>query len=185
MMKKQIANIISSSRIITSVFLFFFSEITSLFLALYIYCGFSDLIDGPVARRIGSESVMGARLDTAGDVLTYFALTKILIINKIVPLWALLWFCVTLVGFCGSAVISKIRFNKFYFVHSLFGKILGVVIFALPLALRYINHNIYLGIICGVSSIAAGESIVIQLKSKSVKTDIVSYKKDLQESAAE
>ncbi|MCD7723261.1 MAG: CDP-alcohol phosphatidyltransferase family protein [Clostridiales bacterium] len=173
-MKKHIANIISASRIVVSLILFSFSEITTLFLALYIYCGFSDLIDGPIARKTGSQSVTGALLDTAGDVLTYFALLKILIVIGIVPFWALLWFGITLIGFCASAVIAKIRFKKFYFVHSFCGKILGVTVFALPLALKFINSDIYLEIICAVSSIAAVESIIIQLKSKSLKTDSAS-----------
>lgn len=171
-MKKHFANIISSSRIIGAVILFFFSEITGAFLTVYIYCGFSDLIDGPVARKIGSVSVTGARLDTVGDVLTYFALTKILIIKRIVPLWGLIWFGVTLIGFVVSAIVSKVRFNRFYFVHSLFGKILGVVIFLMPLAVNKYPAQ-YIGLICSVATIAAVESIIIQLKSTSLKTDAI------------
>lgn len=121
-------------------------------------------------------SITGAKLDTIGDVLTYFALTKILIINRVIPFWALLWFGATLVIFVASAVISKVRFNKFYFVHSLFGKILGVAVFILPVALKLIRSEIYIGIICTISSIASLESVFIQLKSKSTKTDVVSLK---------
>ncbi|MDE6124297.1 MAG: CDP-alcohol phosphatidyltransferase family protein [Eubacterium sp.] len=176
-MKKQLANNISSSRILCAVGLFFFSEITSLFMTIYVYCGFSDLIDGPVARKVGNVSVLGARMDTAGDVLTYFALTKILIIQQLIPFWALLWFGITLAGFVASAVISKIRHGKFYFVHSLFGKILGGVVFILPFALKLISSSICVGIICSTASIAAIESIFIQLKSKKAQTDVISIKK--------
>ncbi|MCM1114126.1 MAG: CDP-alcohol phosphatidyltransferase family protein [Clostridium sp.] len=171
-MKKNLANIISSSRIFGAVILFLFTEISSVFLAIYIYCGFSDLIDGPIAGKIGSVSITGARLDTIGDVLTYFALTKILIINRVIPFWALLWFGATLIVFVASAVISKLKFNKFYFVHSLFGKILGAAVFILPVALK-----LYIAVICTISSIASIESVFIQLKSKSTKTDVVSLKK--------
>lgn len=175
-MKKHLANIISSSRILCAMVLFFFNELTNLFLVIYCYCGLTDFVDGRIARKFNSISMLGTRLDTAGDVFTYLALTKILYIKNIVPIWALIWFAITLIGFTASAVISKVRLGKFYFVHSLLGKILGFAIFLLPLAITFIEAQIYLGIICLISTIAAAESVVIQLRSKTAKTDVLSIK---------
>ncbi|MBR1762938.1 MAG: CDP-alcohol phosphatidyltransferase family protein [Eubacterium sp.] len=165
-MKKQIANIISFSRIIAAVILFFFSEITNAFLGIYIYCGFSDLIDGPIARKLESESIFGSIMDTAGDVLTYFALAKILIIQSLLPLWFYVWEGLAVVLFLVSATISKLKGGKFYFVHSRFGKIMGAAMFVLPFAMRLFNVLIWIGVICAVSNIAAVESILIQAKQK-------------------
>lgn len=176
-MKKNLANIVSSSRILCAVGLLFFSEITGLFMTIYSYCGFSDLVDGKIARKLDTISLLGAKLDTAGDVITYVALIKILCIESLVPFWALIWYAVALVGFVASAVISKIRLGRFYFVHSLFGKILGVTIFVIPFAIKLMQASIYFGIVCVVASIAAIESIVIQSKSKEIKTDFM-YIKD-------
>ena len=176
-MKKNLANIVSSSRTLCAVWLLLFREITGLFMAVYSYCGFSDLIDGPIARKLDTISLLGAKLDTAGDVLTYVALVKILCIESVVPSWALIWYAVALVGFVASAIISKVRLGKFYFVHSLFGKILGVTIFVIPFAIQLMHANIYFGIVCVVASIAAIESIIIQSKSKEIKTDVI-YVKD-------
>lgn len=175
-MKKQLANIISSSRILAAIILFLFSEITTAFLAIYIYCGFSDLIDGPIARKIGSVSVIGSVLDTVGDVVTYVAMVKIFFLNRMIPLWALVWFGVTLIAFIVSAVISKIKFDKFYFVHSLFGKILGVAIFLLPIGMLAVGNKVFLCIVCSVSSIASLEAVYIQLKSKKALTNVISLK---------
>ncbi|MDE6660014.1 MAG: CDP-alcohol phosphatidyltransferase family protein [Eubacterium sp.] len=176
-MKKNLANIVSSSRILCAVWLLFFSEITALFMAVYSYCGFSDLVDGRIARKFDTISLLGAKLDTAGDVLTYVALVKILCTESVVPFWALIWYAVALVGFVVSAVISKVRLGKFYFVHSLFGKVLGVAIFVIPFAIKLMQANIYFGIVCVVASVAAIESIIIQSKSKEIKTDVI-YVKD-------
>jgi CDP-diacylglycerol--glycerol-3-phosphate 3-phosphatidyltransferase len=165
-MKKHLANIITSTRIIASTILITFSSITGTFLLVYTYCGFSDFADGVVARKLGTSSVLGALLDTLGDIITYIAMVKILIFQGSVPLWALFWFGITLLGFLTSAMIAKKKHGKFYFVHSLFGKILGLCIFLLPFLMKLINNSVSLSIVCTISSIASIESIIIQLKSK-------------------
>ncbi|MBQ9531771.1 MAG: CDP-alcohol phosphatidyltransferase family protein [Eubacterium sp.] len=165
-MKKYIANIISFSRIIAAVFLFFFSEITNAFLTIYVYCGFTDFIDGPIARKLDSESVFGSIMDTAGDVLTYLALAKVLIVQNLLPFWFYLWEGLAVIMFLISATISKIKSGNFYFVHSFFGKIMGTSMFVLPFAMRFFKVLIWIGVICAVSNIAAIESIIIQAKQK-------------------
>ena len=37
------------------------------FLAIYLYCGFSDVLDGYIARKTGTQSLTGARLDSLAD----------------------------------------------------------------------------------------------------------------------
>ena len=177
MLKKQAANIISGSRIVVAVILFFFSEITGVFLTLYCYCGLSDLIDGPVARKTGFTSVVGAMLDTVGDLLTYLALAKIFILHKYVPLWVIIWMLGTAVGFAVSGFIALKRFGKFSLVHSLFGKFLGVSVFALPFAQKFNFGVIWMTVICAISSIAAIESIIIESLSDSLETDLTSIPK--------
>ena len=177
MLKKQAANIVSGSRIIIAVILFFFNSITGWFLALYCYCGVSDLIDGPIARKTGYTSAAGAMLDTIGDILTYLALAKIYIIHKYVPLWVIIWMLITAVGFAASGFIALKRFGKFSLVHSLFGKFLGVSVFLLPFAQKLNFGTVWMGVICTVSSIAAIESIIIESLSDSLETDLTSVPK--------
>lgn len=177
-MKKYIPNIISTARIIAAVVLFFFAKITFPFVALYIFCGLSDFVDGKLARKWEVTSVLGAYLDTVGDVLTYLALVKILISQNLVPLWAIIWYIVAMVGNLIAAVIAKKRFGEFYFIHSLFGKILGVTLFLLPLGMRLTNNNsaVCMSVICVVATLSAFETIYIQLKSKEMLTNITSFK---------
>ena len=181
-MKKHLANIISGSRVLCAAALLLCSEFSALFVSLYTYCGFSDLIDGPVARKTTSVSVLGTHLDTAGDVLTYSAMAKILVFSIDIPIWAFIWFGFILAGFLTSAVISKVRKGKFYFVHTLFCKIMGGVFFVLPFVITRIKVYVCALVLCSVSSVAAGESILVQLKSNDNTTNVLSVRKLLKES---
>ena len=66
-MKKQVANIITSCRILFSICLLFFPIFSVGFYSTYILCGFTDMVDGVVARKTNSVSEFGAKLDTASD----------------------------------------------------------------------------------------------------------------------
>ena len=50
------ANIITSVRILCSIALLFVTPLSKLFYALYLTAGLSDMIDGTVARKTGTES---------------------------------------------------------------------------------------------------------------------------------
>ena len=36
---------------------------------LYIFCGLTDMVDGKIARKTGTTSTFGARLDTVADLV--------------------------------------------------------------------------------------------------------------------
>ena len=61
------ANIITGIRILCSIALLFFPAFSPSFYALYIAAGVSDMIDGTVARKTGTASEFGSKLDTAAD----------------------------------------------------------------------------------------------------------------------
>ena len=62
---KQAANLLTLCRLLGSLGLLAFPAFSPGFWALYLFCGLTDMADGPVARRTGSASASGARLDTA------------------------------------------------------------------------------------------------------------------------
>lgn len=165
MLKKNLANIVSASRIAGSIVLFFMSDITNAFLAVYIFCGFTDIIDGPIARKTNNTSLIGATLDTVGDVLTYLALTKILIKKSLVPTWILIWILSAGAVFGIGAFISKHRFKKLYLPHTYLGKTFGLVVFVLPIAIKLTVGTIWMSVICAIASIHALELIYIQSKN--------------------
>ena len=88
------ANLITGSRIVLSVALLFCPALSPVFFVLYIVAGITDMIDGAVARRTGTASAFGARLDTIADfVFTAVCLIKLLPVLH-VPVWLLVWVAV-------------------------------------------------------------------------------------------
>ena len=165
-MKKHVANIISLSRVAGAVALFFFNSLSKAFLAIYVFCGLTDLIDGPIARKLNATSPLGATLDTVGDVATYLALTKVLIIKKSVPGWILAWILSAGVVFGIATFISKHRFNKFYLPHTYLGKIFGGAVFVLPIAMQFMPGYVWMSVICSIATVHAFELIYVQSKNK-------------------
>ena len=179
--RKQCANIISTARIIAAISLFFFTKVSYPFVIVYVFCGLTDLVDGKLARKLNITSSIGALLDTIGDVLTYLAFVKILIIQQLIPFMFIMWYIVAMIGNVIAGIIAKKRFGEFYLIHSLFGKVLGVSLFVLPLMLRMTekienNNYICLSVICSIATLSAFETIYIQLKAKEKLTDVTSFK---------
>ena len=164
-MKKQLANIITSARIVGAIVLFFFTEVNGAFLCIYALCGLSDLIDGPIARKTHSESSVGALLDTIGDVATYVALAKILLSKHLVPAWILWWYVPAAAAILCSGFIALTRFGRFFVVHSLFGKLMGAAAFSMPFALRLGFLIPCFVVICVAATVSAVETAVLTIMS--------------------
>ena len=60
------ANIITGIRIVLSVALLIFPALSQAFFVLYVAGGLSDMIDGAVARKTGTVSGLGSKLDMPG-----------------------------------------------------------------------------------------------------------------------
>ena len=62
------ANIITCIRIICSIVLIFVEPFSIPFFTLYLLAGFTDMIDGTIARKTATVSEFGSKLDTAADI---------------------------------------------------------------------------------------------------------------------
>ena len=56
-MKKHIANIITSCRILCSIIMMFFPVFSVMFYIMYLLCGLTDMIDGTIARKTNTASI--------------------------------------------------------------------------------------------------------------------------------
>ena len=90
-MKKQIANIITSCRILGSIGLLFCPVYSACFYGLYIFCGLTDMVDGTIARKTHAASEFGARLDTIADFLFVIASFAKLVPVIRIPVWIWGW----------------------------------------------------------------------------------------------
>ena len=149
------ANIITAARMICSVGLLFVPVFSPAFYALYLMAGVSDMVDGSVARKTGTESDFGSKLDTAADlVLVTVCLIKMLPVLEI-PAWLFIWIAVIAL-IKGINIISGYAVRKeFVAAHTVMNKLTGLVLFLLPLTVSFMDLKYSGGFVCALASLAA------------------------------
>ena len=167
-MKKYIANMITGSRIVFSLPLLLIPLTSEWFFTFYLLCGLSDMIDGTVARKMGSASDFGARLDTVSDfVFMTVALIRFAPYLHI-PVWLWIWIdmiaTVKLVG----AVWRFVRTGELTFPHTVLNKITGLGLFLLPMTLCFIEAIYSLPIVCAVATVAAIQEVYYTYSEKNL-----------------
>ena len=159
MIKKQLANIITSSRIVCSLLLLLHPPFSIRFYTLYLLCGVSDMIDGAIARKMGSTSKFGARLDTVADlVFTVIAFIKFLPIIHI-PVWLWIWVGGIAIIKIGNIIWGLIYKHALVALHTILNKITGVLLFILPLTLNFIELKYSAIAICTFATFATIQEI--------------------------
>ena len=154
-MKKHIANIITASRIVFSLPLLLIPLSSAWFYALYLRCGFSDMVDGTVARMTNSVSEFGARLDTVSDfVFMTVALIKFVPYLHI-PVWLWIWIGIIAMIKLGNAAWGFVRTKKLISPHTVLNKITGLLLFLLPVTISFVDLTYALPIVCTVATVAA------------------------------
>ena len=154
-MKKQIANIITGIRILCSSIMLLFPVLSLGFYIMYLICGFSDMLDGTVARKTNSVSSFGSKLDTVADaVFMAVCVIKLLpMINLPVLLW--IWISVIAIIKFANIVLEFIRVKKLADHHTVLNKITGSLLFLLPFTLQFIEPTYSFAVVCSVATIAA------------------------------
>jgi len=139
---KFIPNLITSTRIIMS-FLFVYAIIEQftyhtdkniMLIILFFAICISDLLDGRIARKTNSVSVIGAKLDVFADLL-YIILSYVTLVNlKILPLWFLVFICFKFSEFVATSKFMK-NYNKTSgnpFVFDKIGRAVAAIFFIIP-----------------------------------------------------
>ena len=152
---KQIANVITGCRILCSFLLLLFDTFSAGFYITYIFCGFSDMIDGSIARNTNTVSEFGAKFDTVADIVFVGASMIKLLPILYVPKWLLVWIVVIGVIKILNIIWGYIYNKKFVSLHTKMNKITGFLLFLLPLTLSYINP-IYSSIaVCSIATVSS------------------------------
>ena len=167
-MKKHIANIITSSRIIFSLPLLFIPLSSVWFIILYLFCGLTDMIDGTIARKTNSVSEFGSKLDTVADLLFVMAsFIKILPAIRL-PLWLWVWCGVIAIIKIGNFVWGYISKKQFISLHTVLNKVTGLLLFLLPLTLRFVEPIYSSAIVCFMATLSAIHEVYQTMISKDV-----------------
>jgi len=152
---KNIVNDISISRAILSIMLLIPKTFSITFYIIYIYCGISDILDGFIARKSKNESKLGARLDSASDIIfVIVAMIKILPIVNLtngIIIWILIIVFIKIV----NVICSYIYYRKIVLPHTIANKITGFILFIAPFIIVNTNSIIFEFIICSIATFAA------------------------------
>ena len=149
------ANIITGIRILLSAALLFCPALSPAFYALYLAAGSSDMIDGAVARKTGTVSELGSKLDTIADIVfAAVCMVKLLPVLNI-PVWLYIWVSVIALIKAANIAAGYIRQKQFVAVHSVINKVIGGLLFIFPLTPAFIDLKYSAAVVCAVATIAA------------------------------
>lgn len=117
--------------------------------------GFTDMIDGTIARKLGTESEFGRNFDTIADIVFVASSAYKLFPEFKIPRVIWLWISIIAVIKIINIFFGFVRKKKFTEFHSLSNKITGAVLFLLPLTLTVLDIRYSSIPACMIASFAA------------------------------
>ena len=165
---KQLANIITISRIFLSILMLFTTPFSIVFFGLYLCCGITDILDGFIARKTNTSSKIGAILDSIADivflVITLYFIIPILLVE--IPVWEIYLIIVIAIIRISAYIVGAIKFHIFVALHTILNKVTGIVLFFVPLLIQVVDNTILIGFSCIVAFISSFEELLCQIDAK-------------------
>ena len=149
------ANIITGIRIVISVLLLFCPVFSQVFYILYITAGVSDMADGAVARKTGTVSEFGSRLDTIADIVFVVVCMIKLIPVLYIPLWLFIWIAIIVLIKIINIISGYVMSKELVAAHTVMNKVTGIVLFILPLTITRIDLKYSGALVSAVATFAA------------------------------
>ena len=154
-MTKHIANILTGCRIFGSIMLLFFHAFSLDFYITYLLCGFSDMIDGTIARKTNGTSKFGSQLDTVADLIfVVVSLFKLLPAIHI-PQWLWIWGGVIAVIKISNIIQGYVTKKQFISLHTIMNKVTGLLLFLLPLTVSFAELQYIAIAVCSIATLSA------------------------------
>ena len=149
------ANVLTIGRIALSIALLIPATFSPAFFALYALAGVTDMFDGYIARRTGTESELGAKLDSIADlILVVVCLVKILPAIP-VPTWLWIWAAAIVLVKAANAVSGFVVEKRLVMPHTMANKVAGFVVFLVPFAIPLFGITVPAIIACAIATFAA------------------------------
>jgi len=161
------ANILTGIRILCALLILISPVFSKWYYFLYLLGGFTDAIDGTVARKTKKTSSFGSKFDTIADFVFTLSVSFKIIPLLSIPKWLLVWILIIAILKITFHIVGYIKYQKLKTVHSLLNKICGVIVFIIPLVIRieylWQNKIIIIILVCVftfVASIYEGITII-------------------------
>ena len=164
------ANAVTMIRIICSIALLWVPVFSPAFYALYLLAGISDILDGAAARRTGTVSEFGSKLDTVADfvlvVVCLFKLIPVLHIPALLSIWIMGIAVIKVINLISGYVMRK----ELVVMHTTANKVTGFLLFVLPLTLTFIDvkySGALVSLLATFAAIKEGHRIRTEAKNNS------------------
>ena len=171
----KLPNLVSSIRILIAPVLLVLAilGLETWFLAMLIFSGFTDVVDGYLARRLNMVTPLGARLDSWGDFVIYSTMAAgAWILWPEITERELLYYSIILFSLLLPAQIGLIKFGKISGYHTWTVKVAVFVTFVGYIAL-YAGIAAWPFQLASLLSLIAGvEEILITLALREARTDV-------------
>ena len=129
------ANALTIFRIILSLASLAIPALTPAFLSVFALAGLTDMIDGPIARRTGTESSLGANLDSVADFILIVVCLVTILPTIIVPTWLLIWMGIIFAVKALNVICGYVVDKRLVLLHTNANKATGFLLFLLPFAI--------------------------------------------------
>lgn len=168
---KNTANFITSLRIVFAFVIVFAEPSSKAFWICYFCGGFTDLMDGFIARKLNQQSSAGAKLDSIADTAFAMAIFIVAINNLSLPVW--IWLCTALIALLRMVgyIIGLHKYRTFSSLHTYANKATGALIFASPLLYAIWGMTIVGIILCILAFASSLEELIITTKSEKLNRD--------------
>ena len=133
------ANAITVSRVPLSLAMLVLPPYSVSFMACYLLCGMTDVLDGFAARKLHTESEKGAMLDSMADLLfaVIYAVKILPLLN--IPLWIWIWTAIIGALKITVIIIASGNAHRLMIEHSFGNKLTGLLLYLLPLSVWTAN----------------------------------------------
>ena len=151
----MLANTLTISRVVLSVALLLPDAFSPQFFAIYGLAGLTDMVDGLVARTTGTESGLGARLDSFADlVLAIACLAKVLPAIE-VPTWLWVWIALIALVKVINVISGLVIKRRLVLPHTIANKAAGLAAFLVPFAIPMLGITVPAIVACAIATFAA------------------------------
>ncbi|ETT57735.1 hypothetical protein C173_31716 [Paenibacillus sp. FSL R7-277] len=169
---KLVPNCITLSRIGLALLLLYLAPLGTGFTLVYLLCGITDMLDGPIARMTGTVSSFGAKLDSVADMTLAGTALYTLYPFLGLTLGLILWIALIAV-IRGASILTALRkFSTYGSIHTYGNKLAGLLLFLTPLLLPYVNQAIWTIVVCLVATLSAIEELILLLISSELQLDL-------------
>lgn len=171
--RAQIPNILTVLRICGTALLLVLGQVDTAFYVIYTLCGVTDVLDGCLARAMGAESDLGARLDSIADLLLY----SVMLLRIFPQLWPLLslgmklWALAVLLVRFVSYLVAAIKFHRFSAIHTYLNKATGFCLFIVVYLFKTPYFPVWCAVAGTVGMLASVEELIMHCRNKTYRTD--------------